>query len=73
MILLIEANGTILISNDISASWLNRSAEELAGENLFPLLTPFGIPIREWVHETVSKKTIFECDSHFKNKLSISV
>lgn len=64
-ILLIEAKGTILIANDISAGWLNQSADDLAGENLFSLLTPFGIPIREWVYEAVSKKTIFESDTHF--------
>lgn len=64
-ILLIEANGTILIANDVSAKWLNGSAETLAGHNLFPLLTPFGIPIREWVHEAVSKKTILENDLQF--------
>jgi signal transduction histidine kinase len=64
-ILLIEANGTVLVANDISAGWLNRSADDLAGENLFSLLTPFGIPIRDWVHETVSKKTIFEGDTRF--------
>jgi signal transduction histidine kinase len=64
-ILLIEANGTIIVSNDISAQWLKRSADELADENLFTLLTPYGIPIREWVHEAISKKTIFECDANF--------
>jgi signal transduction histidine kinase len=64
-ILLIEANGTIIVCNDISARWLKRSADDLAGENLFVLLTPFGIPIREWVYEATSKKTIFECDSSF--------
>jgi signal transduction histidine kinase len=64
-ILLIEANGTVLVANDISARWLNRSADELAGENLFSLLTPFEIPIREWVYEAVSKKTIFEGDTRF--------
>ena len=64
-ILLIEANGTILAANNISAAWLNRSAESLAGESLFQLLTPFGVPIREWVHETVSNKTIHESDTLF--------
>ena len=64
-ILLIEANGTILVANDISAGWLNQSADDLVGENLFSLLTPFGVPIREWVHEAVSKKTIFEGDTRF--------
>lgn len=64
-ILLIETNGTIIISNDISTNWLKLSADELAGENLFILLTPLGIPIREWVYEAVSKRTIFECDTNF--------
>ena len=64
-ILLIEAKGTILAANDVSAKWLNRSAESLTGENLFQSLTPFGIPIREWVHEAVGKKTIYESDVHF--------
>jgi signal transduction histidine kinase len=67
-ILLIEANGTIIVSNDISARWLKRSANELAGENLFGLLTPFGIPIREWVYEATSKKIIFECDTHIEER-----
>jgi signal transduction histidine kinase len=67
-ILLIEANGTIIVSNDISARWLKRSADELAGENLFALLTPFGIPIREWVYEATSKRTIFECDTHIEER-----
>jgi signal transduction histidine kinase len=64
-IMLIEANGTILIANDVSAKWLNGSAEALTGLNLFPLLTPFGIPVREWVHEAVSKKAIIENDVRF--------
>jgi len=64
-ILMIEANGTILAANTVGAKWLNRSAESLTGENLFQLLTPFGLPIREWVHETVSKKIIHESDSLF--------
>lgn len=68
-LLLIEANGTIIVSNDFSAMWLNRSADELVGENLFALLTPFGIPIREWVYEATSKKTIFETDTNFKERI----
>jgi len=64
-ILMIEANGTILVANTVGAKWLNRSAESLTGENLFQLLTPFGLPIREWVHETVSKKIIHESGSLF--------
>ncbi len=68
-ILLIEANGTIIVANDISAIWLNRSADDLTGQNLFALLTPFGIPIREWVYETTSKKTIFESDTNFKERI----
>jgi signal transduction histidine kinase len=64
-ILLIEANGIILAANDVSAKWLERSAESLTGENLFQLLTPSGIPIREWVHEAVNKKTIHESDALF--------
>ena len=67
-LMLIEANGTIIASNDFSAMWLNRSADELAGENLFALLTPFGIPIREWVYGATSKKTIFESDTIFKER-----
>lgn len=62
-ILLVEANGTILAANDVSAKWLDRSAESLTGENLFQLLTPSGIPIREWAHEVVSKKIIYESDA----------
>jgi len=64
-ILLIEANGSILAANNISALWLNRSAESLSGENLFQLLTPSGIPIREWVHKAVSKNSIFESEAQF--------
>jgi signal transduction histidine kinase len=67
-ILLIEANGTIIVSNDISARWLKRSADELAGENLFTLLTPVGIPIREWVYEAIHKKRIFECDTYIEER-----
>jgi signal transduction histidine kinase len=67
-ILLIEANGTIIASNDTSANWLNRSADELAGKNLFTLLTPFGIPIREWVYEATSNKIIFECDTKLEEQ-----
>jgi signal transduction histidine kinase len=44
---------------------LDGSAEALAGQNLFQLLTPFGIPIREWVHEAVSQKSIVENDARF--------
>ena len=62
-ILLIEANGTILIANDTTATWLSRNADELVGENLFQLLTPYGVPIREWVYEAFNKKTILEFDS----------
>jgi signal transduction histidine kinase len=62
-ILLIEANGTILAANDISSSWLNCSTESLIGDNLFQLLTPSGIPIREWVHKAVSKNTIYDSDA----------
>jgi transcriptional regulator with PAS, ATPase and Fis domain len=64
-VLLIEANGNILVANDVSAEWVRQSAETLSGQNLFPLLTPFGIPIREWVHEAVSEKTIVEKDARF--------
>src|SRR3990172_5022491 len=67
-ILLIEANGTILVANDVCASWLSRSADALTGDNLFQLLTPFGLPIREWVYEATSKKTIFECDTYFAER-----
>ncbi|MGB7873986.1 MAG: histidine kinase [Anaerolineales bacterium] len=67
-ILLIEANGTILVANDVSARWLGLSAEALAGQNLFPLLTPYGIPIREWVHKALSKKTIIEGDARFEER-----
>jgi len=64
-ILLVEANGTILVANDVSARWLGWSAEALAGQNLYPLLTPAGMPIREWVHEAISKKTIVESEARF--------
>ena len=67
-ILLIEANGTILVANQVSANWLNRDAESLTGDNLFQLLTPAGIPIREWVHEVTSKKTIYESDTRFGDR-----
>ena len=67
-ILLIESNGTILVANHVSATWLNQSAEALTGKNLFQLLTPFGIPIREWVHDVVSKNTIYESDSRFEKR-----
>ena len=62
-ILLIEANGTILAANEVSAKWLNRNAESLTSENLFQLHTPVEVPIREWVHTTISKKTIHESDA----------
>ena len=64
-ILLIESNGTILVANDVSANWLNRTTDSLSGENLFQLLTPFGIPIREWVHVAIGNKAIFESESRF--------
>lgn len=67
-ILLIESNGTILVANNVSATWLNRSAESLTGDNLFQLLTPFGIPIREWVHKAISKKTVCENDARFEER-----
>jgi len=67
-ILLIEANGTILIANDISGELLNRNAEELTGENLFPLLTPYEIPIREWVYKALNKKTILEFGSRLRER-----
>jgi PAS domain S-box-containing protein len=65
-ILLIETNGTILVANDVSARWLNHKAEALVGENLFQLLTPFGIPIREWAYEAISKNNIFEQNTNFE-------
>lgn len=64
-VLLIETNGIILVANDVSALWLNQSAEALTGQNLFPFFTPFGIPIREWVHEAINKKIIVENDTRF--------
>jgi signal transduction histidine kinase len=64
-ILLIEANGIILVANDICAEWLGQSADALAGQNLYPLLTPSGIPIREWVRDAISKSTIIEHDTNF--------
>jgi signal transduction histidine kinase len=67
-ILLIEATGIVLAANDVSAKWLNRRAESLSGENLFQLLTPFGVPIREWVHQVVSNKTIHERDFLFDER-----
>jgi signal transduction histidine kinase len=66
-IYLIRANGTILVANDVSADWLNRKPEDLNGENLFQLFTPLGIPIREWVYEANSKKTIIERDTTFRD------
>jgi len=67
-ILLIKTNGTVLVANDVSAKWLNCSAEALVGENLFQLLTPFGIPIREWVRDTIIHKQIFENDIRFRDR-----
>jgi len=67
-ILLIKTNGTVLVANDVSGKWLNRSAEALVGENLFQLLTPFGIPIREWVRDTIIHKQIFENDIRFRDR-----
>lgn len=64
-VLLIETNGIILVANDVSALWLNQSAETLTGQNLFPFFTPFGIPVREWVHEAINKKIIVENDTRF--------
>jgi len=64
-ILLVETNGTILVANDMSARWLDYEPEALAGENLFQLLTPFGVPVREWVYETIHKKTIFDYNTSF--------
>jgi signal transduction histidine kinase len=65
-ILLIQTNGTILAANNVSANWLNCSTEALIGENLFQLLTPSGIPIREWAYEAITKKVIYECDTSFE-------
>jgi len=67
-LLLIEPNGTILVANDVSARWLGQTAEALAGQNLFPLLTPYGVPIREWVHEAIRKKSIVESDDRFEER-----
>jgi PAS domain S-box-containing protein len=67
-IILIETNGNILVANDVSARWLNHSADALAGESLFQLLTPFGIPIREWVYEATSKKAIIEHKTKFEER-----
>lgn len=67
-ILLIEANGTILAANNISAKWLNQDAESLTNNNLFQLLTPFGIPIREWAHDIATKKTSQENETQFNNR-----
>jgi signal transduction histidine kinase len=64
-ILLIKSNGDILAANEMSARWLNRRAEDLPGENLFQLLTPLGIPIREWVYEANNKKAITEYNTSF--------
>ncbi len=70
-ILLIELNGIILMGNLASANWLQMRVDLLPGENLFQLLTSFGVPIREWVHEAVSKKTIYNGNAslgdHFMN------
>jgi signal transduction histidine kinase len=67
-ILLVETNGSVLVANEMSARWLNFQVEALAGENLFRLLTPFGIPIREWVYETINKKTIFDYNTSFGDR-----
>jgi PAS domain S-box-containing protein len=64
-ILLIEANGIILVANDVSCRWLGRSEKNIAGQNLFPLFTPLGIPIREWVRNVIKNKTILEYDTRF--------
>jgi len=67
-IFLIEPNGTILVANDVSARWLGQNAEALSGQNLFPLLTPYEVPIREWVHKAISNKTIVESDNQFERR-----
>ena len=67
-IILIETNGTILGANEVSARWLNRSTETLTGENLFQLLTPFGIPIREWVYDAINKNVISEHKTSFEQR-----
>jgi len=66
--LLIEVNGIILTANDVSAKWLRQSAKSLTGENLFQILTPLGIPIREWVHKAVTEERIYESDFLFSDR-----
>ena len=67
-ILLIESNGIILVANDVSCRWLGQSAKNIAGQNLFPLLTPLGTPIREWVRNVIKNKTILEYDVRIKER-----
>lgn len=67
-IFLIESNGTILVANDVGARWFSQDAEALSGQNLFTLVTPFGVPIREWVHKAISIKSIVESDNQFEKR-----
>ncbi len=62
-LLLIEADGTILAANDVSAKWLNRSVESLINENLFQLHTTLEALIRERVQTAINEKTIIESDT----------
>lgn len=59
-VVLIEPNGTILAANNVSAEWLQREAESLVSRNIFQMLTPFGVPIREWVYEASRTGSIYE-------------
>jgi PAS domain S-box-containing protein len=62
-ILLIEADGIILAANEMSAKWLNHSADMLIGENLFQLHTPFKAPVKEWAHVVISNNSIHDSET----------
>jgi signal transduction histidine kinase len=65
---LIEPNGTILAVNNVSANWLQHTPDALVGKNLFQILTAFGVPIREWVHDVCKKKEILETELHIEDR-----
>ncbi|GEM_PF-2644061 len=59
-VVLIEPNGTILAANNVSAEWMQQKAESLVSKNIFQMLTPYGVPIREWVYEASRSGSIYE-------------
>jgi signal transduction histidine kinase len=67
-ILLIEADGTILAANEVSAKWLRLKVESLIGENLFHLHAHIDVSITKWVNAAVNKKIILESDIHVRER-----